>query len=64
MDLKGKNIIYIGGFGGIGQKCLEAFLKKQVKVSGSSCCNMYVATCVYILSNCKYLLLPTINKFC
>ncbi|KAM7358199.1 uncharacterized protein ACRADG_003256 [Cochliomyia hominivorax] len=31
MDLKGKNIIYIGGFGGIGQKCLEAFLKKQVK---------------------------------
>ena len=33
MDLKGKNIIYMGGFGGIGQKCLEAFLKKQVKVS-------------------------------
>lgn len=40
MDLKGKNIIYIGGFGGIGQKCLEAFLKKQVKVSRS--CNIDV----------------------
>lgn len=32
MDLAGKNIVFIGGFGGIGQKCLEAFLKQQVKV--------------------------------
>uniref|UniRef100_A0A1I8NE76 Uncharacterized protein n=1 Tax=Musca domestica TaxID=7370 RepID=A0A1I8NE76_MUSDO len=31
MDLKDKNIIYIGGFGGIGQKCIEEFLKKGIK---------------------------------
>ncbi|XP_075163381.1 uncharacterized protein LOC142236015 [Haematobia irritans] len=31
MDLNGKNIIYIGGFGGIGQKCVEEMLKKSVK---------------------------------
>ena len=33
MELKSKNVIYIGGFGGIGQKSLEEFLKKQIKVS-------------------------------
>uniref|UniRef100_A0A1I8MDH0 Alcohol dehydrogenase n=1 Tax=Musca domestica TaxID=7370 RepID=A0A1I8MDH0_MUSDO len=31
MDLNGKNVIYIGGFGGIGEKCVEAFLKNGVK---------------------------------
>lgn len=31
MDLKDKNVIYIGGFGGIGQKCVEEFLKKSIK---------------------------------
>lgn len=30
MDLQGKNIVYIGGFGGIGEKCVEQFLKKNV----------------------------------
>ncbi|XP_073841357.1 alcohol dehydrogenase 1-like [Musca autumnalis] len=30
MDLKGKNVIYIGGFGGIGQKCVEELLKREV----------------------------------
>lgn len=58
MDLKGKNIIYIGGFGGIGQKCLEAFLKKQVKVSRS--CNIDVC----LLCNFKNLLLTTIYTYC
>uniref|UniRef100_D3TR41 Alcohol dehydrogenase 1 n=1 Tax=Glossina morsitans morsitans TaxID=37546 RepID=D3TR41_GLOMM len=31
MDLKDKNVIYIGGFGGIGQKCLQTFLKREIK---------------------------------
>lgn len=31
MELAGKNVIYIGGFGGIGEKCVEEFLKKGVK---------------------------------
>ncbi|XP_075163380.1 uncharacterized protein LOC142236014 [Haematobia irritans] len=31
MDLKGKTVVYIGGFGGIGQKCLRAFLRKEIK---------------------------------
>lgn len=31
MDLKDKNVIYVGGFGGIGQQCVEEFLKKGVK---------------------------------
>ncbi|XP_005178630.2 alcohol dehydrogenase [Musca domestica] len=31
MELAGKNVIYIGGYGGIGEKCVEAFLKKSVK---------------------------------
>ncbi|XP_073838235.1 alcohol dehydrogenase-like [Musca autumnalis] len=31
MDLKDKNIVYIGGYGGIGQKCIEEFLMKGVK---------------------------------
>uniref|UniRef100_A0A1I8Q1Q6 Alcohol dehydrogenase n=1 Tax=Stomoxys calcitrans TaxID=35570 RepID=A0A1I8Q1Q6_STOCA len=31
MQLQGKNVIYVGGFGGIGQKCVEAFLEKSVK---------------------------------
>ncbi|XP_018783898.1 PREDICTED: alcohol dehydrogenase-like isoform X2 [Bactrocera latifrons] len=31
MDLKGKNVIYEGGFGGIGQRCLREFLAKGVK---------------------------------
>lgn len=30
MDLKGKNVIYIGGFGGIGQKSVEELLKLSV----------------------------------
>ncbi|XP_061399479.1 alcohol dehydrogenase-like [Musca vetustissima] len=31
MELKGKNVIYVGGYGGIGKSCVEAFLKKSVK---------------------------------
>uniref|UniRef100_A0A1I8NR43 Alcohol dehydrogenase n=1 Tax=Stomoxys calcitrans TaxID=35570 RepID=A0A1I8NR43_STOCA len=31
LALKCKNVIYLGGFGGIGQKCVEEFLKKGVK---------------------------------
>lgn len=31
MELNNKNIIYLGGFGGIGQKCIEEFLKKDIK---------------------------------
>ncbi|XP_061399477.1 alcohol dehydrogenase-like [Musca vetustissima] len=31
MELEGKNIIYVGGFGGIGEKCVEALLKDHVK---------------------------------
>uniref|UniRef100_W8BX26 alcohol dehydrogenase n=1 Tax=Ceratitis capitata TaxID=7213 RepID=W8BX26_CERCA len=31
MDLKGKNVIYEGGFGGIGQHCLKQFLAKGIK---------------------------------
>ncbi|XP_017478031.1 PREDICTED: alcohol dehydrogenase-like [Rhagoletis zephyria] len=31
MDLSGKNVIYEGGFGGIGQRCLQEFLAKGVK---------------------------------
>uniref|UniRef100_A0A1I8NLJ9 Alcohol dehydrogenase n=1 Tax=Stomoxys calcitrans TaxID=35570 RepID=A0A1I8NLJ9_STOCA len=31
MELKGKNVVYVGGFGGIGQKCLLAFLRKEIK---------------------------------
>lgn len=30
MDFQGKNIVYIGGFGGIGAKCVEKFLQKNV----------------------------------
>ncbi|XP_073820418.1 alcohol dehydrogenase-like [Musca autumnalis] len=31
MELKGKNIVFVGGFGGMGVKSVEAFLKKSVK---------------------------------
>ncbi|XP_073838239.1 uncharacterized protein [Musca autumnalis] len=31
MELKGKNVIYVGGFGGIGEKCIESFLMNSVK---------------------------------
>ncbi|XP_061390652.1 alcohol dehydrogenase-like, partial [Musca vetustissima] len=30
MDVKGKCVIYIGGFGGIGRKCIEELLKKEL----------------------------------
>jgi len=32
MDLEGKNVVYLGGFGGIGKKCVQELLKKQIKV--------------------------------
>ena len=31
MELQNKNIIYLGGFGGIGKKCIEEFLKKDIQ---------------------------------
>lgn len=31
MDLENKNVIYLGGFGGIGQKCVVEFLKRNVQ---------------------------------
>ncbi|XP_037809301.1 alcohol dehydrogenase-like [Lucilia sericata] len=31
MELENKNIIYLGGFGGIGQKCIVEFLKRNIK---------------------------------
>ncbi|XP_037939967.1 alcohol dehydrogenase-like, partial [Teleopsis dalmanni] len=31
MDLSGKNVVYLGGFGGIGSKCIEEFLQKGIK---------------------------------
>ncbi|XP_068142324.1 alcohol dehydrogenase 1-like [Drosophila tropicalis] len=31
MNLTGKNVIYFGGFGGIGQKCIPELLGKQLK---------------------------------
>ncbi|BFF99702.1 alcohol dehydrogenase [Drosophila madeirensis] len=31
MDLAGKNVVYIGGFGGIGQKCVQELLQRQLK---------------------------------
>lgn len=31
MELENKNVIYVGGFGGIGQKCVEEFLKRNIK---------------------------------
>ncbi|XP_002030763.2 alcohol dehydrogenase 1 [Drosophila sechellia] len=31
MDLEGKNVVYLGGFGGIGKKCVQELLKKQIK---------------------------------
>jgi len=33
MDLAGKNVVYLGGFGGIGQKCVQELLQRQIKVS-------------------------------
>lgn len=36
MDLTGKNVIYEGGFGGIGQCCLREFLERGVKVKSQS----------------------------
>lgn len=29
--MENKNVIYLGGFGGIGEKCVEEFLKRNVK---------------------------------
>ncbi|KAH8301093.1 hypothetical protein KR018_001334 [Drosophila ironensis] len=31
MDLAGKNVVYLGGFGGIGQKCVQELLQRQPK---------------------------------
>nr|XP_044250261.1 alcohol dehydrogenase 1 isoform X1 [Drosophila takahashii] len=31
MDLAGKNVVYLGGFGGIGQKCVQELLKRPIK---------------------------------
>ncbi|KAH8297517.1 hypothetical protein KR054_000998 [Drosophila jambulina] len=31
MDLSGKNVIYFGGFGGIGQKCVLELLQRKIK---------------------------------
>ncbi|XP_016964948.1 alcohol dehydrogenase [Drosophila biarmipes] len=31
MDLAGKNVVYLGGFGGIGQKCVQELLQRPVK---------------------------------
>ena len=31
MELENKNVIYLGGFGGIGQKCVVEFLKRNIK---------------------------------
>ncbi|KAH8239428.1 hypothetical protein KR032_004238 [Drosophila birchii] len=31
MDLSGKNVIYFGGFGGIGQKCVQELLQRKIK---------------------------------
>ncbi|EDV52282.1 alcohol dehydrogenase 1 [Drosophila erecta] len=31
MDLAGKNVVYLGGFGGIGQKCVQELLQRQLK---------------------------------
>uniref|UniRef100_A0A6P4ER42 Fat body protein 2 n=1 Tax=Drosophila rhopaloa TaxID=1041015 RepID=A0A6P4ER42_DRORH len=31
MDLAGKNVVYLGGFGGIGQKCVQELLQRQIK---------------------------------
>lgn len=30
MDFKGKSVVYIGGFGGIGQKSIEELLKREI----------------------------------
>ncbi|EDV39617.1 uncharacterized protein Dana_GF10118 [Drosophila ananassae] len=31
MDLAGKNVVYLGGFGGIGQKCVQELLQRKLK---------------------------------
>ncbi|KAH8239471.1 hypothetical protein KR032_004663 [Drosophila birchii] len=31
MNLAGKNVVYLGGFGGIGQKCVQELLQRQIK---------------------------------
>ncbi|XP_017021153.1 alcohol dehydrogenase-like [Drosophila kikkawai] len=31
MDLSGKNVVYFGGFGGIGQKCVQELLQRKIK---------------------------------
>ncbi|KAH8297541.1 hypothetical protein KR054_002295 [Drosophila jambulina] len=31
MNLAGKNVVYLGGFGGIGQKCVLELLQRQIK---------------------------------
>jgi len=33
MDLAGKNVVYLGGFGGIGRNCVQELLQRQIKVS-------------------------------
>lgn len=32
MDLAGKNVVYLGGFGGIGQKACAELLERQLQV--------------------------------
>ncbi|XP_017017803.1 alcohol dehydrogenase 1 [Drosophila kikkawai] len=31
MNLAGKNVVYLGGFGGIGQKCVQELLQRRIK---------------------------------
>jgi len=33
MDLAGKNVVYLGGFGGIGQKTCAELLERQLQVN-------------------------------
>lgn len=35
MDLTGKNVVYLGGFGGIGQKACAQLLERQIKVGST-----------------------------
>lgn len=35
MDLAGKNVVYLGGFGGIGQKVCAELLERQLKVGSA-----------------------------
>lgn len=35
MDLTGRNVVYLGGFGGIGQKACAELLQRQLQVSSA-----------------------------